>query len=60
MTMVVFSGASGAPGVTLTALGVTLVWQRDVLLVDANRTRRSRCWPGTCEVSRSRARDCWG
>ncbi len=38
MTMIVLAGAAGAPGVTLTALGISLTWPEDVLLVDADRT----------------------
>lgn len=34
----VLCSVSGAPGATLTALGLTLTWPRDVLLVDADRT----------------------
>lgn len=36
--MITLAGAGGSPGVTLTALGITLTWPRDVLLVDADRT----------------------
>lgn len=38
MTILALCSASGAPGVTLTALGLALTWPRDVLLVDADRT----------------------
>lgn len=38
MTTIILTSASGAPGVTVTALGLTLCWPRDVLLVDADRT----------------------
>ena len=38
MATFVLCSASGAPGVTATALGLTLTWPRDVLLVDADRT----------------------
>jgi hypothetical protein len=34
----VLCAASGAPGTSITALGLTLTWPRDVLLVDADRT----------------------
>ncbi len=34
----VFCAAGGAPGTSITALGLTLTWPRDVLLVDADRT----------------------
>jgi len=36
MTLIVLASASGAPGVTTTALGLALVWHRPVLLVDAD------------------------
>lgn len=38
MSAVVLAGASGAPGVTTTALGLTLAWPGDCLLVDADRS----------------------
>lgn len=38
MSTLVLTSASGAPGVTATALGLTLAWQRDVVLVDADRS----------------------
>lgn len=38
MTIVLLTSATGAPGVTTTALGLTLAWPRDALLVDADRT----------------------
>lgn len=38
MSSLLLCCASGAPGVTVTALGLTLTWPRDVLLVDADRT----------------------
>ncbi|WP_342372457.1 hypothetical protein PCC79_16195 [Propioniciclava soli] len=38
MSTVVLASASGAPGVTTTALGLTLAWPRDVLLLDADRS----------------------
>ena len=38
MAVVLLCSASGAPGVTVTALGLTLTWPRDVLLVDADRS----------------------
>lgn len=37
MTVVLLTSATGAPGVTTTALGLTLLWPRDVLLVDHDR-----------------------
>lgn len=38
MTTLLLCSAAGAPGVTVTALGLTLTWPRGVLLVDADRT----------------------
>ncbi len=38
MSTLILCSASGAPGVTVTGLGLTLTWPRDVLLVDADRT----------------------
>lgn len=38
MTTLVLANASGAPGTTVTCLGLTLAWPSDVLLVDADRT----------------------
>jgi len=38
MAVHVLCSASGAPGVTTTALGLALTWPRPVLLVDADRT----------------------
>lgn len=38
MSTIVLASASGAPGTTVTALGLTLAWPRDVLLVDADRS----------------------
>lgn len=37
MTMVMLCSAAGAPGVTTTALAMTLAWPGDALLVDADR-----------------------
>ncbi|MDN6556970.1 MAG: hypothetical protein L0K74_10820 [Acidipropionibacterium acidipropionici] len=36
MAILLLTSASGAPGVTTTALGLALCWPRDVLLVDAD------------------------
>lgn len=36
MALVLLASASGAPGVTTTALGLALVWHRPVVLVDAD------------------------
>jgi len=38
MAVFTLTCASGAPGVTTTALGLALAWPRDVVLVDADRT----------------------
>lgn len=38
MSVVVLASASGAPGVTTTALGLTLAWPGDAVLVDADRS----------------------
>ncbi len=37
MSTIVLCSASGSPGVTVTALGLTLTWPREVVLVDADR-----------------------
>lgn len=37
MAVIVCTGASGAPGVTTSALGLALTWHRDVLLADCDR-----------------------
>ncbi|MFT3876386.1 MAG: hypothetical protein QM708_08200 [Propioniciclava sp.] len=38
MSVLVLASASGAPGVTTTALGLALSWPREVVLVDADRS----------------------
>lgn len=38
MSTIVLASASGAPGTTITGLGLALTWPGDVLLVDADRT----------------------
>lgn len=38
MSLLVLASAAGAPGVTTTALGLTLSWPRDAVLVDADRS----------------------
>lgn len=38
MSLLVLTSASGAPGVTTTALGLTLSWPGDALLIDADRS----------------------
>jgi len=38
MAVFTLTSATGAPGVTTTALGLALAWPRDVVLVDADRT----------------------
>ncbi|MDO5735348.1 MAG: hypothetical protein Q4P15_02615 [Propionibacteriaceae bacterium] len=37
MATIVFTSASGSPGVTTTAVGLVLTWSRDVLLADCDR-----------------------
>lgn len=37
MAVVCLASATGAPGVTSTAVGLTMFWPRDVMLVDADR-----------------------
>lgn len=37
MAVILLCSATGAPGVTTTALGLTLTWPRDVLLADCDR-----------------------
>lgn len=37
MPIIVLASAAGSPGVTTTALGLTLAWHRDALMVDADR-----------------------
>lgn len=37
MAVIICASASGSPGVTTTALGLTLTWSRDVLLADCDR-----------------------
>lgn len=37
MTVLCLASATGAPGVTSTAVGLTMFWPRDVLLVDTDR-----------------------
>ncbi|HQA31186.1 MAG TPA: hypothetical protein PKX10_07160 [Propioniciclava tarda] len=68
MATLLLCSASGAPGVTLTALGLALTWPRDVLLVDADRTpsqavlagylrgvsARDRGLPGVLQAHRER------
>lgn len=36
MALIVLTSASGAPGVTTTAVGLTLAWQHSVIMVDAD------------------------
>lgn len=38
MSLLVLASAAGSPGVTTTALGLTLAWPRDAVLVDADRS----------------------
>lgn len=46
MALVVLASASGSPGVTTTALGLTFSWNRPVLLVDADPTGASAVFAG--------------
>ncbi len=46
MALIVLASASGAPGVSTTALGLTLNWHRSVLLVDADPTGSSAVFAG--------------
>ena len=43
MTTLLLCSASGAPGATVTALGLTLTWPRHVMPVDADRRLTSAC-----------------
>jgi hypothetical protein len=46
MALIVLVSAGGSPGVSTTALGLTLNWQRPVLLVDADPTGASAVFAG--------------
>lgn len=46
MSLIVLTSASGSPGVTTTALGLTLTWPRPVLLVEADPTGASAVFAG--------------
>ena len=46
MALIVLASASGSPGVSTTALGLTLNWPRPVLLVDADPTGSSSVFAG--------------
>lgn len=46
MALIVLVSASGSPGVTTTALGLTLNWSRPVLLVEADPTGASAVFAG--------------
>lgn len=46
MALIVLVSASGSPGVSTTALGLTLNWDRPVLLVDADPTGSSSVFAG--------------
>lgn len=48
MAVIVLASASGAPGVTTTALGLALVWPRPVVLVDADPVGGSAILAGYC------------
>lgn len=49
MAVIVLASASGAPGVTTTALGLALVWPRPVVLVDADPVGGSAILAGYCQ-----------
>lgn len=46
MALIVLTSASGSPGVTTTALGLSLAWPRPVLLVEADPTGASAVFAG--------------
>ena len=46
MAVIVLASAGGSPGVTTTALGLTLAWNRSVLLVEADPTGSSAIFAG--------------
>lgn len=46
MSLVLLSSASGAPGVSTAALGMSLMWPRPVLLLEADLSTTSRLLPG--------------
>ena len=46
MALIVLASARGSPGVSTTALGLTLNWHRPVLLVDADPTGSSAVFAG--------------
>lgn len=49
MAIIVLASASGAPGVTTTALGLALVWPRPVVLLDADPVGGSAILAGFCQ-----------
>ena len=53
MALIVLASASGAPGVSTTALGLTLNWHRSVLLVDADPTGSSAVFAGYFQEARN-------
>ncbi|MGL5826333.1 MAG: hypothetical protein ACRCYU_16200 [Nocardioides sp.] len=54
MALIVVASASGSPGVTTAALGLTLNWPRHVLLVDADPTGASAVFAGFFRGARER------
>jgi len=48
MALITLASASGAPGVTTTALGLALAWPRPVILVEADPTGGSAILAGYC------------
>lgn len=55
MSTVVLASASGAPGVTTAALGLTLAWPGDCLLVDADRSASQALLAGYLQGSQATA-----
>ena len=53
MAVVTLFSASGSPGVTVSALGMALAWQRHVMLVDADPTGSSAVLAGYLAFGRS-------
>lgn len=46
MALILFTSFSGSPGVTSTAVGLTMAWPRPVLLLEADLSRPSGVLPG--------------
>lgn len=56
MSLLVLAGATGAPGVTTTALGLTLCWPGEVLLVDGDRQPAQSVLAGHLQDADARGR----